>query len=91
VLVVGASVVQIMLPLLLHRRCHHHSILQPSSAPVVGVRRLVDMVEAKWRILILCAMLFETVALDDKEIVFHTKMIYIVARVILSHHPTLPN
>jgi uncharacterized membrane protein len=89
-----------MLPTLLHRR-HHHSILQPSSAPVVGVRRLVEieeldptidtMVETTW-ILILCAMsLFETVVLDDKEIVFHTKMMYIVARVILSHHPTLPN
>jgi hypothetical protein len=67
---------------------------------VVRARRLVEieeldqtidtMVETTW-ILVLCAMLFETVALDDKEIVFHTKMIYIVARVILSHHPTLPN
>jgi hypothetical protein len=51
------------------------------------------MVETTWIILLLllCAMLFETVALDDKDVVFHTKMISIVARAILSHHPTLPN
>jgi hypothetical protein len=67
---------------------------------VVGVRRLVEielgptidtMVETTWILILICAILFETVALDDKEVVFHTKMIYIVARVILSHHPTLPN
>jgi hypothetical protein len=91
-----------MLPPLLHRRLLH-SILRPPFAPAAGaVRLLVEieldptidiMVEATWIILLLllCAMLFETVALDDKDVVFRTKMISIVARAILSHNPTLPN